>query len=390
MLRVPAATVYIDPEVRRRAHCMARLERMLPNIDCDDVREYDAAAREAFANISRRRHGKDRFGDEAVILFTTMEPGREGWYYHYRDASKEGSTHGGFCQSALELNLVDGCVFRCAYCGFGRAIRFSLDVEGYMAGLDGVFARHPQQRLYKFSNMTDLPPFEPELDAVAPMVRRFAAEPDRYLMLFTKSDNVDFLLPLDHNGHTIVSWSLTCETASRLIDRRAPALDERIEAMHKCQQAGYLVRARLSPIVPIRGWRGEYEALFTRLFAAVKPDVVTLELLGWFGFEDLPRLIDPELLDPELYAEAAASVGELGDVGWRPFTDRAHQEVYRHCIETAFRISPGTPVTVCHGTQSVWAALGEKIGMTPASYLCNCGPTSAPGDPLYNACAGRA
>ena len=37
-----------------------------------------------------------------------------------------------------------------------------------MQGLGDVFARYPDQRLYKYSNMTDLPPFEPELDAIPP------------------------------------------------------------------------------------------------------------------------------------------------------------------------------------------------------------------------------
>jgi len=382
MLRIPAKTVYIDPRVRRQAKCLARLERMLPFIDCDDVREQALPLVDHQA-VGTRRHGKDSFGDAAILSFTTFDEGRTEWYYHLRTAEREGDNHGGVCQTALELNLVDGCVFRCAYCGFGRRVRFCLDVERFMAGLDEVFARYAGQRLYKYSNMTDLPPFEPELDAVPPLVRRFAAEPGRYLMLFTKSDNVDFLLPLEHAGHTIVSWSLTCELASRLVDKRTASLAERIEAMRKCQAAGYPVRARLSPIVPVLGWREQYEALFKQLFAAVRPDVVTLELLGWFTFEDLGKLIPPELIDPAAYAAADAAAEELRDVHWGPFTQQTHEEVYRFCIETVQRISPGTPVSFCHGTTATWGALGPMTGMTPTNYLCNCGGVSAPGAELY-------
>jgi len=386
MLTIPAKTVYVDSQIQERANCRARLERILPHVSCDDVREYDDAAREVWRGLGHRRHGKDDFGDDAVLFFTTWEPGRAGWYTHWRD---EAGRHGGACQPAMELNIVAGCVFRCAYCGFGRGIHFTLDVERYVAELDAVFAEHPAQRLYKYSNMTDLPPFEPELDAVAPMVRRFAAEPDRYLMLFTKSDNVDFLLDLDHRGHTIISWSLSCDTASRLIDKRTPTLDERIEAMRKCQAAGYLVRARLSPIVPVRDWRGEHRRLLEKLFARVTPDVVTLELLGWFDFEDLPQLIDPGLLDPDAYAAAEAAAGDLRGVGWGPFTQETHEAVYRFCIETAKGLSPHTPVAVCHGTPRTWEALGGRMGMTPKGYVCNCGPQSAPGGALYDRLSGR-
>lgn len=389
MLPIPAETVYVAPEVYAKDSCRARLERMLPHIQCEDIREYDDAAREAYLKIGRRRHGKDRFGDGAVLVFTTFEPGRAGWYYHLREASAVLAKHGGVCQTALELNLVDGCVFRCAYCGFGRSICFSLDVERFMDGLEEVFERRPGQTLYKYSNMTDLPPFEPELGAVAPMVRRFARERDRHLLLFTKSDSTDFLLDLDHGGRTIVSWSLTSETASRLLDRRAATLAERIEAMRKVQSAGYRVRARLSPIVPVRGWRREYEELFDALFASAAPDIVTLELLGWFDFDDLTKLVDPGLLDPEALAAAEAAAGEMRGVPWGPFTENFHREVYRFCIAAVRRRSPGTPVAVCHGTNETWRALGGPTGMSPGDYICNCGPTSAPGNPFYDRAHGE-
>ena len=62
-----------------------------------------------------------------------------------------------------------------------------------------------------------------------------------------------------------------------------------------------------------------------------------------------------------------------------------HQEVYRFCVETVKELSPATPVVVCHGTPATWAALGPLMGMQPTHYICNGGPTSAPGNPLYDA-----
>ena len=387
MLTIPAKTVYVDPRVYDKANCRERLERVLKHVACTNIRELDEKGLEEFNAVGSRRHGKDNFGDDAVLAFTTFEPEKSSWYYHFRDKAVEGGGHNGVCQSALELNLINGCVFRCAYCGFGRRIHFALDVEQFVDGLDDVFARYPDQRLYKYSNMTDLPPFEPELDAVPPVIRRFAEEEGRYVMLFTKSDNVDYMLDLDHKGQTIVSWTLTCDTASRLIDRRAPSLDERIEAMRKCHEAGYHVRARLSPVVPVKNWREEYTELFQKLFATTKPDMVTLELLGWFDVTDLHELMDTDLLDQELLAEAEGAADELAGIGWRPYTERAHEEVYRHCINEVKRISPNTPVAVCHGSANIWKALGSEMGMSPECYICNCGPTSTPGNPIYDKAA---
>ena len=384
MLDIPAKTIYIDPRVREQPNCAERLDRMLPHFQCGDIRDLDANAYEQVKAISSRRHGKDDFGDDTVVAFVPWDQARLPWYYHFRNGDEFFSLRGGFCQSALELNLVSGCVFRCAYCGFGRRLIFSLDVERFMDGLDEQFAKYPRQSLYKFSNMTDLPPFEPELDALPPVVERFAREEGRYVMLFTKGDNVDFLLGLDHRGHTVISWSLSSHSVSREIEKRTATMQERIAAMAKAQAAGYLVRARLSPIVPVRDWREEYRHLFETLFAQAKPDVVTLELLGWFDFEDLPQLMPLDLLDPDAVADAEAAADELKGQHQGPFTAKTHQEVYEFCVDEVKRISPNTPMSVCHGTPAVWSMLTPKVGMTPTNYLCNCGPTSTPGNPLYD------
>jgi hypothetical protein len=380
MLEIPAKTVYIDPEVYTHPNCQMRLNRMLPYIRYQELKEYDSAAREKVANIGSRRHGKDDFGDEAIIVFTTFDKNRLDFYYHWRDEAKH---HQGVCQPGLELNLVSGCIFRCAYCGFGRVVIFYLDLEQFMSHLNMVFAKYPEQRLFKFSNMTDLPPFEPELDAIPPMITRFGTEATRYLLLFTKSDYVAFLKKLDHRGHTIVSWSLSGDTASRLIDRRTPSMRERIAAMELVQQAGYPVRARLSPIIPVRDWRKEYTTLFEYLYQKVQPDMVTLELLGWMEFKDMANIFDLDLLDPVAIMSAEKAADSMKEIPWGPFTDELHQEVYQFCIDTSHRLSPKTPISVCHGTKTVWNSLGRLMKMNPENYLCNCGPDSAPGGKRY-------
>ena len=381
MLTIPAKTVYIDRQIETRPNCKERLDRVLPHVRCEDIRDLDEPAWQSVFSIGKRRHGKDDFGDDTVVVFTTFDEARPGRFDDWRD---EAGQHGGVCQPALSLNIVDGCVFRCAYCGFGRYIIFYLDVERLIDGLDDCFARYPTQRLYKYSNMTDLPPFEPELDAIPPLAARFAREPNRYLMLFTKSDNVDYLADLDHRGRTIISWSITCESASVLVDKRAATMHQRIAAMEKMQKAGYPVRARLSPIVPVANWRQEYTELFELLLSRVQPDLITLELLGWMTIDDLLAIFDCSILDQTALQAAEAARQELADIHWGPFTQQTHEEVYSFCIDTVRRLSPGTAVSVCHGTQPTWARLGKPLQMSPDNYICNCGPLSAPGDPLYD------
>ncbi len=386
MIQMPAKIIYVDPRVHELPHCRRRYQQMRAHIACRDVRELDEEAREQIAQRSKRRHGKDDFADDAVFVFSAWDDrlDHNDRYFHFRPGRSKLKAEGIHCQDAMELNPIFGCPFRCAYCGFGRTVHITLDIERFMRRLPALFSEYPGQQLWKYSNMTDLPPFEPEYDGVAPMVRYFAEQEERYLMLFTKSDNVQFLLDLDHRGHTIISWSLSSATVSRQVDRRTATMEQRIDAMARCQQAGYHVRARLSPIVPVRNWREEYREMFERLFERTQPGVVTLEMLGWFDFEDLPEVLPKEMIEADVYRAAQRARSWMNGRRKAPFPFEVRREVYEFCIDEVKRLSPSTPVAVCHGTPRVWRELGPKMGMTPENFVCNCGPTSTELNPLMS------
>ncbi len=40
-------------------------------------------------------------------------------------------------------------------------------------------------------------------------------------------------------------------------------------------------------------------------------------------------------------------------------------------------------VSLCNETTEIWGELGPRLGMTPEDYICGCGPTSVPGNPLF-------
>jgi spore photoproduct lyase len=83
--------------------------------------------------------------------------------------------------------------------------------------------------------------------------------------MLTESDNVDDILDLPHNGHTIIAWSLNQEAVSRKFEIGAPTFARRLEAAHKAQQAGHRLRLRLDPIVPFTGWQAAYAETIKRM-----------------------------------------------------------------------------------------------------------------------------
>ena len=77
--------------------------------------------------------------------------------------------------------------------------------------------------------------------------------------MLTKSDNVDDILDLPHNGQTIIAWSMNNTMVSQKFEIGAPSFERRLAAARKVQEAGYRVRIRLDPIVPLRVGREDIE-----------------------------------------------------------------------------------------------------------------------------------
>ena len=316
------------------------------------------------------------------------------WYRQDGEVEWRKKTKGVVCQPAWQLHSVEGCPFRCAYCGCGDLIRVITNIEEYLPHFPEWFARAPQQRLWKWDNVTDINCFEPEYDASRVFVEYFAQQPDRFLEIYVgKSDNVDYLLDLDHRGKTILQWSIGGRTQADVFEPETASMEARIEAARKCQEAGYLVRFRFSPMIPVRGWREEYRELVARIFARTRPDVITLCPFGWMDVETARACLDFSLLDPEIVAAMEAAAPFLKQRGYscgggRPIPHDARAVFLGAVIEEIQGYNNGTIASLCLETEEMWQVFGPALGMKSGKCLCNCGGHCTPGNEMYDRMVG--
>lgn len=416
MYPAKASAIYVHESVLRAPRCKARLQRMLPHIACADAPQVvndaqlnDIVGRSGWDEVKSRRTGQLKLGPERAFVFSTFRwdpadtlaqrraqyPHLASWYllgdgaWTFRDGRATRATQLGICQNAYELHSVWGCLHTCDYCNIGRFVNVVMNLEEYLEHLDQLLGENPWLRLYKYDNHTDVPTFEPEYGWCKGLVEFFAAR-DAFLMLYTKSHNVGALLDLDHRGRTIVCWTLSGATVSRLVEKDAPPLAERIAAAVKCQAAGYTVRARFSPILPIQHWQRENDRMLREYLGQVRPDVLTMDMLKWIEPTRIRDIFDLGLWDPEFVASvdraAALPPAErprpILPNGKQLFPDSLRARVYRFFIERIRALSPGTRIALCGETPEMWAELGADLGMTPEHYVCACGPDSVPGNAL--------
>lgn len=419
MMPVNARAVYIKKEASEDERSMRRIERMMPFVRC--ARPAEIIDDEGLQQVvvaqklnAMPRHGLRAAEVEPVVIFNQFlydhdadqRAAREGEFpelfnsggpLHYGgyggwDWRRSGDeeyrrTTGLVCQPAYAIHSFWGCHFRCAYCNLGHVANIYVNLEDWVAHIeDGLatLAKTSKQNLFQWDNGTDVVCWEPEYGGTKMLVELFARQPDKYLELYVgKSDCVDFLLPYDHRGHTVCCWSLSTKTQCRAIEPRSAGMEARIASARKCQEAGYTVRIRLSPMVPIAGWQEEIRHMLSRLFEEVRPDLITMEPLRFCTYETLQRDFPAGSIDAR-FMQAMADIPANAE-GWEKseFPEDCRLEMYRLVLDEVARRSPQTPVALCREKRRVWDALESdfrRMGQSPDDYVCNCGPTSAGSD----------
>lgn len=407
MLPLSASKVLTVDGVEEDPVVSARAERLGASISAPEVRrvndeELNAIVEELMAH--RPLHGMHSDIRPVVVLnrfrFDDSEDERKRRIEAYRalrDYKFNG--YGGFdwresgnakwrrekgivCQPAWQLHTIVGCHFRCAYCSLGWFVNIMLNVEDFVARLDRNIAEHcPGQTLFQWDNHTDAVCFEPEYGCTKLFVEYFAHRPGQALEFYVgKSDHVDYFLDYDHRGHTVCCWSLSGQTQSAAFESGSAPMQARIDSMRKCREAGYPVRVRLSPIVPVRNWREENREMLECLFCAVQPDVVTIETIRFLDYEAMCESFDLSLLDESFAKTMRDAAGEKRPHNFE-VPDAFRKEVYDFVIGEIERLSPNTPFAFCRESFGMWRDFEDNFarhGQDTDRYFCNCGAHCAP------------
>jgi DNA repair photolyase len=391
------------------------MERMLralrnPSIEEVDVGDTDkvieaAGAREELPVQSGRvRQGIEKLTSDPVMLFNTFVwdekqvqslprryknpraqgiarhmagTGREFAYSRREQSDGSGAQRPFVCQGGWGIHTLEGCVHKCDYCTQSYFVNVMLDLEDFVVDLERNFRERPHQKVYRYDLRSDYVCFEPEYGASALLGESFARY-DKYMLVYSKSDNVDHLLDLPHKKHRPCYWTLATDTQSTKIERDTPSLDERLAAMRKCQDAGYVVRAGFSPIVPHVNWREEATIALEKLFAAVKPDTVRLWVVSMMLVKEAEQIFGAENLDPICVDEMRKTAAQMDGKHSGPFPLHVRAEIYAHYIDEIRRISPDTPVNLCTEERQLWDMLADHLAMSPTTLFCPCGQYSVP------------
>lgn len=191
------------------------------------------------------------------------------------------------CPHFVELKWGWGCPYDCSFCFLKGTFRFYQE--------DGRVKPHfkPKTRIKAdvelFLSM-DLEPTllnagelcdalmgeslsEPFSEFILPMLKG-----TRHRILFlTKGTNIKrFIEHPEWRRNAVLSWSLNASPVAERWEKLAPTVEDRIRAAGEVFDAGYEVRLRIDPMIPVEGWSEHYRRLVDEVFSQLFPERITL------------------------------------------------------------------------------------------------------------------
>lgn len=266
----------------------------------------------------------------------------------------------------------NGCPYYCTYCYLAYVYRKFSPFIKININYDTMFkqirkALTSTQRIISFNmgEMLDSLALDHITNLTTMLVPFFSDLSNAYLMLLTKSNNIDNLLSLEPNGHTIISWSLNPQRIIEQYELGTADLDERIEAARLCQEHGWRIRFRIDPGILHPNWQAEYSDLIRKALTVTAPENITLGML---------RLLPGHLLlATQTYGDRAREllhhnfIRGASDSKLRYPTNQ-RIEFYSFLIDAICSFDRNVSIGLCREAPEIWNIFKERC----EPKKCNC------------------
>jgi len=270
------------------------------------------------------------------------------------------------CPHFLELKWAYGCPFDCAWCYLKGTFRFlptktkpvikdyekiELHTRRFLEEVEIPEVLNTGEIADSLMGEGLSPPFS---RFIIPM---FEGQNKHKVLFVTKSDNIKHLLEINPHNQVIMSFSLNADEVAKSWENSAPSVDRRIEAGRKLSEAGYEVRVRIDPMVPVSDWENQYKTLVKQIFASFIPSRITLGSLR--GLQTtINGSTDRSWVE---YLKENSNWGKKVDF-------RTRRDMYATLITFLRDNFNYSDIALCKETVAMWGSLG----MDYKKIKCNC------------------
>ncbi|MCX5994658.1 MAG: hypothetical protein NTV59_01465 [Chloroflexi bacterium] len=271
------------------------------------------------------------------------------------------------CPHFLELKWATGCPYSCAWCYLNGTLRFApKKSRPYVKPYDKV-EQHVRTFLENVDGGGELLNTGELADSLmnerngVPFSRfiipLFQEQKVHKVLFVTKSNYIKNLLDINGQDKTVISFSMNADEVARRFEKGAPPVMERIEAAGRLSKAGYEVRIRIDPMVPVQNWRVEYLSLVDSVFSRFTPSRITLGSLR--GLQSTINMATDKSWISYLSEKSNWGKRIDSDIRYLMYCSLAKY------LKEEFNY---TNVALCKETLSIW----DRLGMDYRKIKCNC------------------
>jgi len=290
----------------------------------------------------------------------------------HKSALRFSDEDGNTCPNYWHFSPYGFCPYDCQYCylagtpgvKFSPTVKIFMNIDEILNQIASVASKLSEPTAFYLGKLQDGLALDPLTGYSRLIIPLFAQQKNARLTLLTKSANVDNLLDLEHRGNTILSWSLNPSQISDAFESNVPSPEERIAAMRRCADAGYLLRAVIMPIIPIEGWQNIYARFLENLLESGPLDRITLgQICSYSGALQLTeRKLGKDNPISKMLQKTKSKDGRIR------FPIKLRLKVYKYLIDTIKKLQPQQPTGLCMEEIDIFKALN----METAIGCCNC------------------
>ena len=266
----------------------------------------------------------------------------------------------------------NGCPYYCTYCylafvyrKYSPFIKININYDTMFKQIRKASAQSGDKISFNMGEMLDSLALDHITNLTTMLIPFFSGFSNSFLMLLTKSNNIDNLLAVQPNRQTVVSWSLNSQQIIKTYETGTASLDERVNAAKLCQEHGYRIRFRIDPGILSQNWQAGYADLIRKALTCTQPENITLGTL---------RLLPGHLrLAKEVYGNLAQKLcahtfvkGASDDKLRYPPKQRA--EFYTFLIDTIRSYDKNVSISLCRETPEIWNIFKNRCEFKK----CNC------------------
>lgn len=291
----------------------------------------------------------------------------------HRSAVRFSEEAGNTCPNYWHFSPYGNCFYGCKYCYLSGtsgvwhspSVKIFLNIEDMLGAIDVAATRLAHPTSFYLGKLQDGLALDGLTAYTTVFIPFFARHKYARHVLLTKSDKVGRLLPLEHGGHTILSWSVNPPEIIARFEENTPPIAARLAAMRKCTDAGYPVRAVLMPVIPVENFEGVYTSFIRTLLGTVALQRLTIG--GICMYRNARSLMEKRCGEGNDISRAIESGQSRSDGRYRYPTD-FRTRFYKHIIRQAKAIQPKLDVSLCLEEAQVWKSVGSECDLG----RCNC------------------